>query len=154
MFQSKLQFTSRAVSLLSRYGKSFCSLSRITMSAPLQYSFNPPSGSRTEWRDKTSIDYFLSRYEVDMGELSISAKSVRWVQKITTDYKIVFRQVLSPSTDMRLLWLVKSSRASSWYWRVTPSSETTIKSLVLERKTQPSSLAAQTRASSSGDAAW
>lgn len=62
--------------------------------------------------------------------------------------------ILSPSTDMRLLWLVKSSRASSRYWRATPSSETVTESLVLEKNTQPSSLAAPTRASSSGDAAW
>lgn len=59
-----------------------------------------------------------------------------------------------PSTDMRLLLLVNSNTASSWYCRVTPSSEMTTESLVRDRKTQPSSLAAPTRAPSSGDAAW
>ena len=55
----------------------------ITMSAPLQYSFNPPSGSRTERKNKTSIDN-LSRKEADMGELDISEKKS---EVTVNDYK-------------------------------------------------------------------
>ena len=60
----------------------------------------------------------------------------------------------SPSTDMRLLWLVKSISVRSWYCRVWSSSLRVRESLVRERNTQPRSRAAPTRASSSGDAAW
>lgn len=104
------------------------------MSAPLQYSFSAPPGSRTDQQKQNR------KAEVQGRSLFELISEVLGVHP--------------PSTDMRRLLLLKSRSASSWYCRDTPSSETTTQSLLLRRKTQPSSLAAPTSASSSGEAAW